>query len=429
MNVIDSVSIEGLWGQFTPTIDIIMNPHFNFIIGQNGTGKTTVVNLIAAVLRADFDTLDKIQFSKITIKLKDLRSRKRPSIVVSKEPKKNLPYYDIEYTIRESAKGEALTFDLDALAEERYYRGIPPRLLREKAFRQKYLDIQKQLQTFVNVCWLSVHRYTEEERARPEKVYASAVDQKLADLNNELVKYFSQLSRKYADQTKEFQKRSFLSMLTSEKETDVIGFSNRIDIDTEKTLLANVFRILDVSPDEFEKKLKTHFSKFSDARTRYSAEQRITTIQFAAIYNAWKTHSLVQHYSELEAQRQSIFKPRVDFLSVINELFGGRKIADISMRNELVVETKDGRQIPLEELSSGEKQLLIILGEALLQESSRVVYIADEPELSLHVRWQEQLTNAISRLNPHAQIVFATHSPDIVNIHTNNIIDMEKILG
>ncbi|MNQ81639.1 hypothetical protein D3C85_966700 [compost metagenome] len=83
----------------------------------------------------------------------------------------------------------------------------------------------------------------------------------------------------------------------------------------------------------------------------------------------------------------------------------------------------------LEELSSGEKQLLIILGEALLQQSEACVYIADEPELSLHVYWQEELTKAISQLNRNAQIIFATHSPDIVGGHADKIIDMENLLA
>ena len=100
----------------------------------------------------------------------------------------------------------------------------------------------------------------------------------------------------------------------------------------------------------------------------------------------------------------------------------------LSERNELSFETRNKKQIPIEELSSGEKQLLIILGEALLQQEKAVVYIADEPELSLHVSWQETLTDSISKLNPNAQIIFATHSPDIVSSHSDKIINMENVI-
>lgn len=100
----------------------------------------------------------------------------------------------------------------------------------------------------------------------------------------------------------------------------------------------------------------------------------------------------------------------------------------LSKKNELEFKTPDNKQILIEELSSGEKQLLIILGEALLQQEQAYIYMADEPELSLHVKWQEALTSSISRLNPYAQIIFATHSPDIVNGHTDKIIEMGDLV-
>jgi len=100
----------------------------------------------------------------------------------------------------------------------------------------------------------------------------------------------------------------------------------------------------------------------------------------------------------------------------------------LTEKNELLFETKNKKTIPIEELSSGEKQLLIILGEALLQQEKAVIYIADEPELSLHVKWQETLTSSISRLNSNSQIIFATHSPDIVGGHNDKIINMEDVI-
>jgi predicted ATP-binding protein involved in virulence len=78
-------------------------------------------------------------------------------------------------------------------------------------------------------------------------------------------------------------------------------------------------------------------------------------------------------------------------------------------------------------LSSGEKQLLIVLGEALLQEKQAWVYIADEPELSLHVKWQESLVENLRTINPNAQIVFATHSPDVVSTFGDKVFDMERM--
>ncbi len=65
-------------------------------------------------------------------------------------------------------------------------------------------------------------------------------------------------------------------------------------------------------------------------------------------------------------------------------------------------------------LSTGEKQLLIILLTTLLQEGKPAILLMDEPEISLHTDWQKQLISVIRELNPNVQIILATHSPSII---------------
>jgi predicted ATPase len=114
-------------------------------------------------------------------------------------------------------------------------------------------------------------------------------------------------------------------------------------------------------------------------------------------------------------------------LHVINTLLQ-RKELFISEKNELTVKTQSGKIFPLTNLSSGEKQLLIILGQSLLQEENVHIYIADEPELSLHVEWQEKLVSSLKSLNPNSQIIFATHSPDIVGGFSRSVINVEEVV-
>jgi ABC-type cobalamin/Fe3+-siderophores transport system ATPase subunit len=135
---------------------------------------------------------------------------------------------------------------------------------------------------------------------------------------------------------------------------------------------------------------------------------------------------VVSDWNRLITEREKIFEPRETFLRIINSLMQ-RKEFTINAQNELVVKTQSGKELPLNLLSSGEKQLLIVLGEALLQEKATWVYIADEPEISLHITWQEQLIDNLLAINPSAQIVFATHSPDLVGRYSNRTFDMEKV--
>lgn len=66
------------------------------------------------------------------------------------------------------------------------------------------------------------------------------------------------------------------------------------------------------------------------------------------------------------------------------------------------------------QLSSGEKQLLVILLTVLVQEGRAGVLFMDEPEISLHIDWQQRLINLIRELNPNVQIILTTHSPAVI---------------
>lgn len=65
------------------------------------------------------------------------------------------------------------------------------------------------------------------------------------------------------------------------------------------------------------------------------------------------------------------------------------------------------------QLSSGEKQLLIILFKVFLMEEQPAILLMDEPENSLHIDWQQQLIDVIRKLNPNCQLIISTHSPSI----------------
>ena len=69
-----------------------------------------------------------------------------------------------------------------------------------------------------------------------------------------------------------------------------------------------------------------------------------------------------------------------------------------------------------------------LLTEALLQKSKETLFIADEPELSLYIEWQRKVISSISILNPNAQIIIATHSPEIVGKFKDKAINMENII-
>lgn len=91
--------------------------------------------------------------------------------------------------------------------------------------------------------------------------------------------------------------------------------------------------------------------------------------------------------------------------------------------------TKYGMTIQPYQLSSGEKQILIILTTVLIQGGREFIMIMDEPEISLHFDWQRRLIEDVQSLNPHLQLILATHSPAVVmNGWTDRVTEISDIV-
>lgn len=101
------------------------------------------------------------------------------------------------------------------------------------------------------------------------------------------------------------------------------------------------------------------------------------------------------------------------FLDIVDELFSetGKRINRQS--NELSFLQYE-EEIPPYCLSSGEKQILLILLTVLTEDQQPYVIFMDEPEASLHFEWQRRLIALVRELNPNAQVIMTTHSPALI---------------
>lgn len=97
-----------------------------------------------------------------------------------------------------------------------------------------------------------------------------------------------------------------------------------------------------------------------------------------------------------------------------NELYDGKSWYEDAKDGTIMFKTEDNDIITLSQLSSGEKQLLILLISTLVQNGRNVITFWDEPEISLHISWQQRLIRTMRELNPNMQLIIATHSPSIL---------------
>jgi len=428
MRKIKEVKINGFWGDKTVTLKF--NNDVNFLIGVNGSGKTTIINLIAASLNADFKTLDKAQFTKIKIIFFELDKTEKSAsyILVEKTQQSHSPYSNINFKVKLPNETKARSYNLNELEEETLFRY--PNEYRIKLHKSGLFDrdVNLALKDLVNLTWLSIHRSSGPNRNNDDKSFESTIDQKIRELSTDLVKYFGVLDRRYSLETEKFQKNIFLSLIEGDSKDDILSVSNDLDPDKEKESLKQIFLLFKLQENEFNSKLEKHFKSFESAKDALvKKDVSVTLNHLASLIGTRRIHSIVQEWNLLNERKTNINKPKFIFIDEINNLFQRKKIF-ITERNELQVETESGKIFSLLHLSSGEKQLLIILGQSLLQENSNHVYIADEPELSLHVDWQEKLVSNLKNVNPNSQIIFATHSPDIVGSFSDSVIKVEETI-
>ena len=110
---------------------------------------------------------------------------------------------------------------------------------------------------------------------------------------------------------------------------------------------------------------------------------------------------------------QDVSKPKQLFQDLMDQLFEDTHKTIDRRSNEIQFLQKGERLTPYQ-LSSGEKQMLVILLTVLIEDGEPYALIMDEPEVSLHIEWQQCLISLIRKLNPRAQIILSTHSPALI---------------
>ena len=127
----------------------------------------------------------------------------------------------------------------------------------------------------------------------------------------------------------------------------------------------------------------------------------------------WIRYDVIRSFDRPLLNLDAVGKLNTALSDLIDDLFSqtGKKI--VRTENEIRF-SQIGETLTPYQLSSGEKQMLVILLTVLVEDQLPYVLFMDEPEVSLHIDWQQRLIDLILTLNPNVQIILTTHSPAVI---------------
>lgn len=414
---IKHVHIYGLWG--IKDIDTSFDPNVNIFIGTNGTNKTVFLNLLEAALTADIKTLVSIEFDRMEV-LIDAEVELIEIVQVSKEDGT-----EIQYKIGD----EIFILQPYPLRARRIaHMEVPP------VFR-----LREKLKELVNISWLSVNRDNIDTQYLDSREIMdrlkNMVDFKIDELVKQLGTYQLQLESEANVISNDFKKEVMSMMLYNET---IDGYKNGyklnvkdLDINDLKKQLYKAFNAMGIAKNQKDI-IDTHITKIREVLDKVSNRSIEMSLEDVLVLTLIKrTFAIIEISQKHEEQTKQLYAQINNFWKCLERFMPNKLFKYDKEKGELLVTLKEGNRedvtISLKALSSGEKQLFILLTEALLQKEKNYLFIADEPELSLHIKWQKKILPEMLSINPNAQIIVATHSPEVASNYPDKIINMVNI--
>lgn len=404
--MLKSFSIEGLYGLFSYKLSFKKGVFI--ITGPNGFGKTTILRSIDNIYNGEFWRFFFLKFNSIIVRFDDNCTIELNRYVINKELlfgeqfqevtvkvlfhgsdieeafDVTLPY--ISRLIKYQTRRDPLNVEeyLDAYYDLREDEGL------QKAMPQLLTYLHKQHCTFVGAQRLV---YGKMDTRGNQTGIAYTID----DINE-------QIKRTYLRARNDFSKRAqsidgtFIERLSK-------AIDNKLILDKE------------VSASELQQQIKKY-------RRYHLIEEMNVEVQLPGEYNLVKNLYL----NDIKNKLQSLEK-YYDVLSTFDSFVTGQGLSykHIELNESgIIVLTDIGDTVPLNKLSSGEQNLMILAYNLIFETSNNDVLLVDEPENSLHMAWLENLLEdyiRIARISG-AQVIIATHSPTFIGSRENLVFDL-----
>lgn len=474
-NYIRRVRVSELFDQNSELV-VDFDQSINCIYGVNGTGKTVFINLIVNALKVNISELLATPFLSITI-LTSSDGKKQPENFLTVEKRGD----DISYFFHNDY--ECVTpLRLGGVNPYKVKKGIryvPDRNQRRLGSRVVTTEFGEDvllvpiralkvvLMSHLSLTYVPLLRHSDSYDYRiaaselrrqrmPEEAIGEIVDPNIRVLK-ELQEEFS---RRYASAQSDIARRlESLSSIIFEKL--LFGEGNEEGTNKATSFIAKLLRTGRIDGDDSkiesvisqindlhlkipEEKIRENYQSWikmqknvleaRDALSNISQDisedekENVSSKYSEAYFNLFasarlykKLENAIEEIQKVHLSKQLVLSPFNLFKKEINQFLSGTKEFTFDDSGEFQF-SNNGQNLDIANLSSGEKHLVAILGRVSFSSSTgTATFIADEPELSLHLEWQREILPAIHRLSPNTQIIVATHAPAIISKNANKI--------
>ena len=466
-----SFKIQGLHD--SKTVSIHFNNAVNIFVGENGVGKTTVLNILYYLLSGNYIELKKINFTTISIGFDE-----QEIIEFSKDEVLDYidsPYEDEIYLKYLSWEFRNLDFRNvlkaksirgDDIVFKRWARDIDKSIIDEVNNSTNFKDLNlrelhvknrvtsKMPYNYFVYCLATIYDNSHishssiSEYDNPFKIFVSRIeafkkDKKILyfptyrrieeeifannditdlpfreEIKENLINFGMEDVKKQIDNilygiktvTSQNYEQMTTGLLNEYTTDDDFEFSEleKSDPETIRIALSRLGskvekKTIDIIIDKFE---KDSFSKDKDK------------------YLMNLLNKILENYSKLSDIDNRIKR----FVDVVNKYFINKEFVYDQSSLDIAIYSREKKKIELNQLSSGEKQLVSIFSKILLEDKETIV-LFDEPELSLSIEWQKEFLVDISNSNSLFFLVAVTHSPFIFENLFDNVSDFEVFSG
>lgn len=423
-----SIVIEKLYGKLS--YDIKFNDTLNIMVGINGSGKTSIFYIVKWLLEPNIGELCTIRFSKIDL---SFSIGKKTYNIVCEQSK-----HVLTLSVKDGKKRgyHPLIAPLE-LSHERLHEDFKKRAQVLDEYRKLSPDKREQktwrfIKSLNKPQIITLERTLSLDKKEDEYEAIRAISRKSLTRSEVLRTITGEAYGKYRssiiNSNSELQNRIILSSFD-------LGGKNLKSLTPKKTSEYNISSI----EEKFNKLMteecyfyKSKDNKFIEAFKKtakhYFNEARTSNIDNITIEYE-RIQKLLDLFLAFEATANDAFLPIKTFLDTVNSyLIDSKKLIFFDeSTNNLYFRYIDNssEKIDIEYLSSGERQVLTLLSYAAFFKGTTI--LIDEPELSLHPRWQEIFISSLDRLMPpDTQIILATHSPSLVGTNLDKVISLDE---